>query len=190
MQSESLSNTLDSNFNWVIPQNIFVCMDISYATSNGRKNVRNLNIFPPPRNAFVFYYKMYLSQIPIDICLKFQNIFVCNDMQCNLSWDGRENVRNFNIFPPLKNASRILLQIQRKNMKISKKNKYQNWKIFLAFNQVFWAFISSRFCIRRNQLLIYSGSLLLTDQFLTWKRNTKREENSKELWSWYLSIFS
>ena len=123
MQSESLSNTLDSNFNWVIPQNIFVCMDISYATSNGRKNVRNLNIFPPPRNAFVFYYKMYLSQIALYICLKFQNIFVCNDMQCNLSWDGRENVRNFNIFPPLKNASRILLQIQRKIMKISKENK-------------------------------------------------------------------
>ena len=45
--------------------------------------------------------EMYLSYITKCICINLQNIFVCNDMQCNLSSDGRRNVKNFNILPPL-----------------------------------------------------------------------------------------
>ena len=102
-----------------------------------------------------------------------------------LSWDGMKNVKNFNISPQkcIKNSTTD----SKTNVKISEACNLQriienSFSIFLENISCFYFspdFVSS--ATKQRRLLIYSGPLLLTDQFLTWKRNTKREVNSRVL---------
>ena len=84
-----------------------------------------------------------------------------------LDSDGRKNVRNFNISP---------LRCTRHPSTDSNTNKkLLRMQIWIFLEIIIPYFVTAG--TTEWRLLTYSGTLLLTNQFLTWKRNTNTEVN-------------